>query len=141
MYSADRSQMRHQFFHTWQKFQTQQPLTDLEQQIVQVIVDHPEYHVIFNQPDKYLDKDFLPEFGETNPYLHLALHLTIRDQIETDRPQGINLIYQSYCKKYDDKMKAEHEMIECLATFLWQSMQNNGQFDLENYLESLRMRV
>ncbi|MFN7096981.1 MAG: DUF1841 family protein [Gammaproteobacteria bacterium] len=141
MYSTDRTQMRQQFFHTWQKYQAGQFLSELEQQIVQVIMDHPEYHIIFNQPDKYLDKDFLPEFGETNPYLHLALHLTIRDQIATDRPVGIHAIYVDYCKKFGDSLRAEHEMIECLATYMWQSMQSGGQFDLDNYLESLRLRV
>jgi hypothetical protein len=137
----DRQQMRHHFFQTWQKFQTQQMLTSLEQQLVQVILDHPEYQPIFNQPDKYLDKDYLPEFGETNPYLHLGLHLTLRDQIATDRPMGINQIFQQYCQKFGDNLAAEHEMMECLATSLWQSMQQGGQFDLENYLENLRTRV
>lgn len=141
MYSNDRGEMRQYFFQTWQKFQAQQMLTDLEQQIVQVILEHPEYHPIFNQPDKYLNKDYLPEFGETNPYLHLALHLTIRDQVSTDRPIGINQIFQQFCKKFGDNLTAEHEMMECLATIMWQSMQQGGQFDLNNYLESLRLRV
>ena len=92
-YSNDRQQLRQSFFDAWQKLQYKKPLSPLEMQIAQVIVDHPEYHQLFNHPDKYLDKDYLPEFGETNPFLHLSLHLSIRDQVSTNRPPGMKKIF------------------------------------------------
>lgn len=138
MYSNDRTQMRHYYFETWKKFKAEAPLTDLERQIVGVIVDHPEYQPLFDQPDKYLDKDYLPEFGETNPYMHLGLHLSLRDQISTDRPAGTQQIFEKLCRRYSGPLEAEHAMLECLALVLWQAMQTGKEFNIEQYVESLQ---
>ncbi|WP_204318325.1 DUF1841 family protein [Serratia marcescens] len=44
------------------------------------------------------------ELGETNPFLHMGLHLAVREQVATDRPQGIRTVYTKLIEKYQDPM-------------------------------------
>ncbi len=141
MYPLNRDEMRRAYFTAWEKFKAQQKLEPVEQQIVQVIIDHPEYHYIFDSPKKYLEVEFFPELGEVNPYMHLAMHLAIRDQIAVDKPDGLRAIFEQLAKKHSDVLPAEHEMMECLAHSLWHAMQPNSTFDAEAYMESLRKLV
>lgn len=136
LFSNDRQQLRRFFFETWQKFQAQQGLTALEQQLINAIAAHPEYEYIFNQPEKYLDYDYLPEMGEQNPFLHLSLHMGLIEQITTDRPAGITQIYHDLCHKLTDIHLAEHKMIDCLAQGIWQ-MQRGNAYSEQDYLNDL----
>ena len=141
LFNQDREQMRRFFFSAWQKQIAQQPLEALEQQVVQVILDHPEYHALFNQPDKYINKDYLPEFGETNPFLHLSLHLGIREQLSTDRPAGIRALYQKLLKKYGDPQTVEHQIMEALVEALFKMQQGQNERAEKEYLENLQKLI
>ena len=134
----DRAELREFFYTAWQKHQANQPLDFLEQQIVEVILAHPEYHAIFNQAEKYQTKSFMPEAGEINPFLHISLHLGLLEQISTDRPQGIKAIYTTLCHSMD-KHAAEHKMMDCLAEVMWQAQRDNVLPDELEYLEKLQM--
>jgi len=134
MFGTDRNQLRQMYKTAWQKFQQQQNLSPLESQIASVIKEHPEYHDFVLQ----LDKDFLPEMGETNPFLHMGLHLGLREQLATNRPAGINQIYQQLLLKKGSPHDTEHSMIECLAEAMWSAQSNNQQPDENAYLESLQ---
>jgi len=137
MFTNDRKQIRQFYFQSWQKHLKQQRLDGLEQQIVDVILAHPEYQPIFGHPEQYDDKDFFAELGESNPFLHLGLHLSIREQIATNRPVGIQSIHETLLKKMDTH-DAEHLMIETLAEQLWQAQRKNVMPDESEYLENLR---
>lgn len=141
LFNQDREQMRRFFFSAWQKQIAQQPLDALEQQVVQVILDHPEYHALFNQPDKYINKDYLPEFGETNPFLHLSLHLGIREQLSTDRPAGLRVLYQKLLKKYGDPQTVEHHIMEALVEALFKMQQGQSETAEKQYLENLKKLI
>ena len=117
----------------WEEFQQQKILTALEIQITDVVKEHPEYHDFVKQ----LDKDYLPEAGQTNPFLHMGLHLGLRDQLTTNRPAGITEIYNQLVKKKGSSHDAEHSMIECLAEAMWSAQTNNTQPDEIRYLQSL----
>ena len=134
MFGNDRNQLRKMYKTAWEKIQQQKILTPLEVQITDVIREHPEYHDFILQ----LDKDFLPESGETNPFLHMGLHLGLREQLATNRPQGITDIYQRLIKIKGSPHDAEHSMIECLAEALWSSQVNNTPPDETKYLLSLK---
>lgn len=95
MFGNDRNQLRQMYKTAWDKFQQQQALSPLETQIAVVIKEHPEYHGLINQ----LDRDYLPENGDTNPFLHMGLHLGLREQLSTDRPSGIRQIHQQLLEK------------------------------------------
>lgn len=141
MFTMQREELRQAFFEAWKKFQDKAPLTPIEDQLVSLIQEHPEYATIFENPDKYLDKDYLPEFGETNPFLHLSLHLSLREQIGLDRPAGVQAIAKQLLKQYGDGHRAEHEMLEVLAATLWQSQRDNQMPDEKAYLQKLKELV
>lgn len=128
---------RKMFFLSWQKYLQKQPLQPLEQQLVAVIKDHPEYHAVLENPAGSTDKAYYPELGQTNPFLHMGLHLAVRDQISTDRPVGILKIYKDLLKKYKEPLAVEHLLIDCFAECLWQAQRNNQPPDEKQYLESL----
>jgi hypothetical protein len=134
MFSSERNQLRNMFFTTWKKHLAQQPLELLESQILDVIFAHPEYHSMLNQPEEFQDKDFGPE----NPFLHMSLHLALREQISTNRPAGIKNIFQSLLNKYGDALQSEHLMMECLEKVLWEAQQSKTIPSEENYLECLK---
>ena len=134
MFGNDRNQLRQMYKNAWDKFQQQQILSPLEIQITDVIKEHPEYHDFVNQ----LDKDFLPELGQTNPFLHMGLHLGLREQLATNRPTGITDIYKQLVKIKGSSHDTEHSMIECLAEAMWSAQTNNTQPDETRYLQSLK---
>ncbi|QLZ67330.1 hypothetical protein FOLKNPGA_00095 [Legionella sp. PC1000] len=128
---------RHMFFSSWEKYQHQKLLSSLENEIVQVILAHPEYHKILENQNKFQQQSYFPESGEANPFLHMGLHLAIREQIATDRPVGIHEIYKNLIKKYKDPLSVEHLMMEQLAECLWLSQKNNLPPDEQKYLQTL----
>ncbi len=129
------------FFTSWTKYLNKEPLSPLEKQLAQVILDHPEYHHLFNQAQFNHDTPYFPELGETNPFLHLGLHLAARDQIELDKPTGIQDVFKALCVKLSDKLEAEHILIECLAEALWRSEKEQSPPDEAAYLAACRKRL
>jgi predicted RNA polymerase sigma factor len=85
-----------------------------------------------------LEQDYRPEDGQTNPFLHMGLHLAIREQVSTNRPAGIASVHRSLAAKLGDVHAAEHAMIECLGQALWQAQRSGLPPDEAAYLESLR---
>lgn len=79
---------------------------------------------------------YFPELGQTNPFLHMGLHLAIRDQVSTDRPSGIAGIYQQLLNKYADNLAVEHLLMESLAECLWQAQRNQSMIDETSYLNA-----
>ena len=128
---------RQMFFTSWAKYQQKKPLLPLENEIVRVILAHPEYHKILENSDKFQQHTYYPEFGETNPFLHMGLHLAVREQIVTDRPEGINAVYNNLVKKYSDPLTVEHLIMDQLAECLWLSQKNNMPPDEQLYLSTL----
>ena len=127
------------FFSSWQKYRLKQPLLPLEQQIADVILLHPEYHTILESTKENLDEAYFPELGQTNPFLHMGFHLAIRDQVATDRPQGITRIYQKLVNKHADIAVVEHLLMEHLAEHLWQAQRSQRMPDEASYLNACRL--
>ncbi len=140
LFGSNRQNMRRYFFDTWRKYQANQPLEPLEIQIAQVIAIHPEYHALVEDEDS-LDKDYLPEEGATNPFLHLGMHLALRDQSMTDQPPGVRDLYFALTKKFGGDHEAEHQMMECFGEVLWNAQRNNTEPDQHAYLQCLRKRA
>ncbi len=134
MFSTDRNSYRRIFIDAWTKAQTGQALEPIESQIVAVARQHPEYHAFLSNPDATLDQDFPPEQGTPNPFLHLALHLAILEQVSIDQPAGIRQRYQALASAIGDPHEAEHRIMECLAESIW-SLRHDGRFDEQAYLE------
>lgn len=126
------------FFDCWHKFLAQHTLTPLEQQIVDVIRIHPEYHAFFEQKNIPEARVYHVSLGESNPFFHLGLHLALRDQLSTHRPAGIVEIYQQLLKKECDVHKVEHKMMEVLAECLWRMQHSAQSFVEADYLHALQ---
>src|SRR5210317_907923 len=136
IFGQDRAELRKMYADAWQKRRDQLPLSPLETQIADVVEMHPEYHAEVCSDD--LDRDFTPDGGKTNPFLHMGLHLGIREQVSTNRPTGIAAVYKAAAARAGDIHAAEHEMIECLAETLWEAQNQNTAPDEQKYLERLR---
>lgn len=110
----------------------------LEAQIADVIAMHPEYHATLEDPQRALAADYTPEGGQSNPFLHMGLHLAVRDQIATNRPAGIRAVFEAIARKLGEAHDAEHAMVECLAQALWEAQRAGQPPDEQAYLERLK---
>lgn len=137
MFGTDRNALRKLYCDSWEKFINQQPLTALEQQIISVIKLHPEYHQMIETPDISLQAQFSPEMGTSNPFLHMGMHLGLHEQISTNRPAGIQNLYQQLVLKFGEH-DAEHKMMECLGEAIWTAQRNNTLPDEMAYFECLQ---
>jgi Domain of unknown function (DUF1841) len=138
MFVKDRDDARRYFIKVWRKYNNKQPLEALEQLILDVILAHPEYHGLLDQGEKSLRKDYSPEVGGINPFLHMSMHIAIKEQIETDRPAGIRALCEALLDKGSDLHKMEHKIMECLGESLWLAQRNNSMPNELAYLESVR---
>jgi len=137
MFGQNREELRRFFQASWQKRLGGETLQPLEHIVVQVIEQHPEYHRHLGDEDQ-LERDFSPEQGESNPWLHMGMHITLAEQVGADRPPGIRERYQSVLKRFRDHHEAEHAMMDCLGMTLWEAQRSNSAPDERRYLECLR---
>ena len=137
MFSPSRAQARRFLFDTWRKQRDGAPLTDLERMALAVMLLHPEYHAQLDRPDQYLERDYLPENGEANPFLHLSMHLAIREQLSIDQPRGVVAHYRRLREKTGDEHEAEHTLLECLGEMLWQAQRRGTPPDAGVYFDCL----
>ena len=141
MFNPTRNEVREFFFAIWAKAQAGSPLTALEVMALDVVQMHPEYHPVLSDPGRYRDREWTPEGGETNPFLHLSVHLAIEEQLSIDQPPGIRSIVQSLESRLGNAMDARHAVMDCLVEQVWQSQRNAVAFSNEAYLECLRGRL
>jgi len=137
----DRKQARAVFFHAWQHHRQKLPLAGIEKIIVAVVLRHPEYHALLENPDDHADQDYLPEMGEANPFLHLGLHVAIEEQLSIDRPPGVRNCYQSLLKQLGDEHDAQHRMLDCLGEMMWRAERDRTAPNETAYLDCLRLQA
>jgi hypothetical protein len=141
LFNPSRNEVRDFFFDAWTKFKAQQTLSDLEKIGVSVMHMHPEYHSILNAPEQYKHQAYFPEMGETNPFLHMSLHLSILEQISINQPTGMSGIYEKLKLKLQDEHQAQHDILDCLAETIWLAQRNNTGLDAEHYLQLLQQKI
>lgn len=133
-----REQMRRRYLDAWRRFSAREPLEPLAGQLAAVIADHPEYIAWLEAGEAALSAEFTPQGGRENPFLHMSLHLAIREQVGTDRPAGIAAVHRALAGRLGDPHAAEHAMIEPLAEALWEAQRSGSPPDERVYLERLR---
>ena len=134
----DRTEARNHFFNVWQKMQQRLPLQPMEAIIADVIALHPEYHQYLEDPEASIDEDFKPEQGNTNPFLHMGMHIALKEQQSTDRPAGVVAVYGKLLNKLGNPHDVEHSMMECLGETLWLANRDNKLPDEQYYLRCLQ---
>ncbi|MBK1620104.1 hypothetical protein CKO42_16980 [Lamprobacter modestohalophilus] len=141
MFSQDRDQLRQAYLTAWRKAQADEPLKPVERQIVEVAGQHPEYHALLEQGEAAIGREWLPEGGESNPFLHMALHIALQEQVSTDRPAGIQRLYQGMIRHcLGDVHEAEHRILECLAEEIWKIQRHGREFRPKSYLKCIKRR-
>lgn len=137
LFQPSRDQARRFFIAAWRKYREKQPLEPIEAMAVEHILRHPEYHSLLEDEAGSLSRDWLPEMGETNPFLHLSLHLAISEQLSINQPAGIVARYQTLLKRFGDEHAAQHAMMDCLVETIWQAQHYHQPLDGAAYLACL----
>jgi hypothetical protein len=105
------------------------------------ILEHPEYHALLSDSKGALTQDYTPERGETNPFLHMSMHLSISEQISINQPPGIKEIAEKLSAKLGSMHEAQHLMMECLGQVMWEAQREQQALNPENYLEALKKLI
>ena len=134
MFSQDRKRQREFLTKSWQKYTSNKPLEPLEEQLVSIIEIHPEYQDLITN----IDSEYFPEQGEINPFLHINLHLALKDQLSLNEPNGVREVHQKLIYHFKDQHVVEHLMMECIAEMIYISQKNNTVMDHENYLKRIK---
>lgn len=134
MFGQDRNQLRQMYLDAWRKQQNNELMQPLEVMIAEVVALHPEYHALLEQGEDVLNRDFQPEMGEANPFMHMGMHMAIREQLSTDRPAGIVLSHKKLLLRLQDAHEVDHQIMECLGQSLWEAQRNNTAPDEAQYL-------
>lgn len=137
MFDPSREQVRDLFFGTCRKYRAGEPLAGIESLALDVILLHPEYHGVLGQPEKFRERDYT---DESNPFLHMSLHLALEEQLSIDQPPGIRGSYEKMLLKFKDRHAALHQAIECLAETMWRAQRDNAPPDAAAYLQCLEKR-
>ncbi len=140
MFNPTRDQARLFFFDAWKKFREHAPLTDLEAIVIEHLGRHPEYHAILDAPERYQDRDWQPELGETNPFLHLSMHLAISEQLSIDQPVGVKSRYEKLRAALGDEHAAQHAVMDCLAEMIWTAQRYHQPPDGAAYLACMEKK-
>ena len=140
MFNPTRDQARAFLFDTWEKHAAGAELTALERVALSVILEHPEYHAVLADRERYLDRDWKPEGGETNPFLHLQMHLAIEEQLSIDQPPGIRDAIEALARRHDSMHRARHDVMECLGEMIWNAQRHGAAFDNDAYIRCIVTR-
>jgi Domain of unknown function (DUF1841) len=138
MFGPSREQARRFFFDTWAKHRERKPLVGLENVALDVMLLHPEYHSALDDPERHAQQDYAPEAGQSNPFLHMSLHVAIEEQLSIDQPPGIRAEFERIVAARTDRHAALHAVLECLGETLWRAQREGAAPDAAAYLECLR---
>ena len=137
MFDPSREQVRDTFFGAWRKYRAGEPTAGIESLALGVILLHPEYHGVLSLPGKFREKDYT---DETNPFLHMSLHVALEEQLSIDQPPGIAARVRALVARHGDRHEALHQAIECLAETMWRAQRDNAPPDAAAYLQCLEKR-
>ncbi len=140
MFNPTKDEVRRFFCETWRKTQANEVLTPLEAIARDWMLQHPEYHDELSDPDAAQAADYDIAKGQSNPFLHLAMHLSITEQVSIDQPPGIRGAYQLLAAKLGEH-EAQHQVMECLGEMLWTSQRNGTPPDGVAYIECVQRRA
>lgn len=136
--NASRDELRLAWLAAWQKAREGRLLEPLEAVLVDVMQAHPEYHAQLDAGREGLERDWTVEGGESNPFLHMGLHVALREAVSTDRPPGIAAEFRRLATRRGESHAAEHQLIEVLAETLWEAQRSGLPPDEAAFLERAR---
>jgi hypothetical protein len=141
MFNPSRDEVRLFFTDTWRKQRAGAILTPLEAIAADWIIEHPEYHAALADADAAPTLDYSPERGQTNPFLHLSMHLAITEQLSIDQPPGIRAAHERLVGRLGSTHDAQHAIMECLGETIWEAQRTNTPPDTDAYLQRIERRA
>jgi hypothetical protein len=137
MFTPSRDEARRFLVEAWAKYRAGAPLAGLEQVAAAIVALHPEYHAVLEDPDRHLDRDYRPEAGAVNPFLHLSLHVAVAEQLAIDQPPGIRAQFERLVRTKGDEHAALHAVLDCLGETLWHAQRHGAPPDATIYIGCL----
>jgi len=141
MFQPTRDDVRNFMFETWRKYRSGAGLHGAETTLLPILLEHPEYHAVLEDPDTYTTRTWHPEDGETNPFMHLSFHLALAEQLAIDQPPGIRAAWTALAESLGDPHEASHSVLECLLEQLWKTQRHGTPFDVQAYLEAVKRLI
>jgi hypothetical protein len=141
MYNPSQDDVRRFFCQVYVKQQAQTLIDALEVLAGEWVAEHPEYHAVFTDEASALTQQFTGENGQSNPFLHLSMHLSISEQCSIDQPRGIRQAVELLASKRNSLHDAHHEVMECLGTMLWESQRSGQAPDGQAYIDAVQRRA
>lgn len=141
MFNPSRDEVRSFFTEAWRKQREGTILTPLEAIAADWIVEHPEYHGELANTEAASAQDYSPERGQTNPFLHLSMHLAISEQLSIDQPPGIRAAHERLAARLGSPHDAQHAIMECLGETLWEAQRTGTPPDTDAYLQRIERRA
>ncbi len=140
MFNPTRNQARSFFIEAWRKHRAKEVVSPIEDAAIRLIAQHPEYHRLLEAGEASLSREWSPESGEANPFLHLSLHLAVEEQLAIDQPRGLRAAFEARLDKLGDRHAALHDVLECLGETIWRAQNSQSPPDGEAYVECVRRK-
>jgi len=138
MFAPSRDEARRFVIGAWTKFRAGEPLSDIERLVASLVAMHPEYQPLIEEGERHLEREWTPDGGAANPFLHLSLHLAVAEQLAIDQPPGIRAEFERIREARGDEHAALHAVLECLGETMWQAQRLRTGPDAGVYLACLR---
>lgn len=140
MFNPTRDEVRRFFCETWRKAGAGEVLTPLEAIARDWLLQHPEYEAELADPESAQAADYDIAKGQSNPFLHLSMHLSISEQVSIDQPPGIRDAYVRLAARLGEH-EAQHAIMECLGEMLWTAQRNGTPPDGQAYVDCVRRQA
>ncbi len=142
MFNPSRDEVRRFFIDARRKQRRGEILTPLEAMAADWIVEHPEYHAdLDDDSEAGAAREYPPEGGRTNPFLHLSMHLAISEQLSIDQPPGIRAAHERLVARMPSAHDAQHAIMECLGETIWEAQRTHTPPDTDAYLQRILRRA
>jgi hypothetical protein len=138
MFNPSQADVRRFFCQTYAKHVGMHILTPLENMAARWLVEHPEYHVDLADEAAAIARDYPPEGGKSNPFLHLSMHLSISEQVQADLPAGLKAAYGMALARMGDPHTTHHAIMEVLGKVLWEAQRQKIQPDMDAFVDGVR---
>ena len=123
------------------KAQSGAPMEAIETLASLWIAEHPEYHADLADVDAAIARNYDETPAQTNPFLHLSMHLSISEQCSIDQPRGIRQAVELLAARRGDLHAAHHEAMECLGQMLADAQSSGRPPDGEAYVACVQRRA
>ncbi len=141
MFTPSQHDVRRFFCETYRKLRANEILTPIEAIARDWVALHPEYDEALSDVEQALAADYSIERGDSNPFLHLSMHLSIAEQVSIDQPPGVRAAFLTLARRLDSEHEAHHQIMECLGQMIWTSQRDGTPPDGVAYIECIRRRA